>query len=355
MGELGLEQNVLYFVMVFIVSFSLAALMTPLVSNIAKRRNILDKPGLHKTHLKAKPLLGGLAIFIGFAATLIIFLDVDDKLISLVAGTIILVLTGLLDDIYNLKPMVKLLGQTASASIVVLWNIDLYVVLLDYFERYFIPEYVVIALIIGWIVLMVNAFNLIDGLDGLAAGTAAIIFLAMAILSVMTNGNPNILGVQLIGLGACLGFLIFNFNPARIFMGDTGSMLLGFILVNTHLFTIKYPFSAALVLGSMFIFAYPALDITFAMYRRACNRCPIFQADRGHIHHILRSLGFSVRKTVLIIYGVNIIFSAIAVILLSIKISPLVLLIVGIAMAVGVMFLFSKLLKISERNGLGVQ
>lgn len=141
-----------------------------MASKNAKRRDISDKPELHKTHFIAKPLLGGLAIFIGFAATLLIFLDVDDKFISLVIGTIILVLTGLLDDVYNLKPIVKLFGQTTAASVVVFWNINLYVVLIDYFNRFFIPEYIVIALIIGiamaigLMILFPNYLKLVNGM-----------------------------------------------------------------------------------------------------------------------------------------------------------------------------------------------
>jgi UDP-GlcNAc:undecaprenyl-phosphate/decaprenyl-phosphate GlcNAc-1-phosphate transferase len=347
-----LEKNVLFFVIVFFSSFILAALVTPIASKIAIRNKIIDKPGLHKTHARPQPLLGGLAIFTGFAATMLLFLDVDEKLVSLVTATLVLLVTGLLDDIYDLKPILKLTGQTAAASIVVLWNDHLFIFMLEYFERFYIPGFIVFVLIIGWIVLMINAFNIIDGLDGLAAGTAAVIFLAMAVLSILTGGNPNILGVQLIGLGACLGFLIFNFHPAKIFMGDTGSMLLGFVLATTHLFTIKYPFSAQLVLGSIFVFAYPALDITFTIFRRLNSHSPLFKADRGHIHHILRSLGLSVRKTVLIIYAVNVFFAVIAIILLGLDIRPYFLLLVGVLMVIGVIVVFRKLLVICEQNGI---
>jgi UDP-GlcNAc:undecaprenyl-phosphate/decaprenyl-phosphate GlcNAc-1-phosphate transferase len=338
-----------YYFALLIVAFILAAVLTPLISKFATINNIVDQPGSHKIHLKPKPLLGGLAIFAGFAATLLLFLDLDDKLISMVIGTLVLVITGLLDDLFDLRPIIKLTGQTLAATIVVLWNKHLYVFLIEYFERFYMPHYVVLALIIIWIVLIVNAFNMIDGLDGLAAGTAAIIFAAMAALSIMNSGNPNILGVQLIALGACLGFLVYNFYPAKIFMGDTGSMLLGFILANTHLFTIKYPFDASLVLGSMFILAYPALDISFAIYRRLCLRCPIFKADRGHIHHLLRSLGFSVRKTVIIIYIANLFFASLALVLLGFDLAPQMLFFIGLLTFLFVILLFRRLLKINEK------
>ena len=337
--------------MVLIIPFIITLAITPLISRFAIKSNIVDLPGAHKLHLEAKPLLGGLAVFIAFTAMLLVFFPTDDKLITLVIATVILFITGILDDIYDLRPLVKLAGQTAAAATVVLANIHLYQVMLDYFNRFLIPNFVVLFLIIGWIVMMINAFNLIDGLDGLAAGTAAIIFLAMALLSIIEGGRPNVLGVQLVGLGACLGFLIYNFYPAKIFMGDTGSMLLGFILATTHLYAIKYPFSSQLVLGSMFIFAYPALDIAYAIFRRLYNRSSIFLADRAHIHHVLQNLGLSTRKTVLIIFGFNLLFSLLAVTLLSLSIPSKVLLVIWILTFGGVITLYMYLYKLSARKG----
>lgn len=345
-------QNFLWFISLFALPFLVTLIATPLISRFALNFNIVDKPGYHKTHSKAKPLLGGISIFISFAAILYIFLPLDEKLVSLIIATVILVITGLLDDLYNIRPIYKLIGQTAAAAIVVLWNADLFIFMTDYFARFFLPGLVVLALIIGWIVLMVNAFNLIDGLDGLAAGTAAIIFIAMAALSVIEGGRPTLLGVQLIGAGACLGFLVFNFNPARIYMGDTGSMLLGFILATAHLYVIKYPFSLQLVLGSILLFAYPALDVTYAFYRRICNRCPVFQADRGHIHHVLLNLGFSVKQAVLIIYGVNFFFAILAVVLLSLDVTSPLLLAVLIVTLTGIAILYRYLFKLSEILGM---
>jgi len=350
-----LDPNTIYYVFLFVISFLGVLIATPLIIKFAYQQRITDQPGHHKIHSEVKPLLGGLAIFSVFAATIFFFLPVDDKLTSLVLSTVVLVVTGIVDDIYNIKPAYKLVGQFIAASIVIIFNAYLFRFMIDFFEGLFLPGFVVIGLIIGWVVLMVNAFNLIDGIDGLAAGTAAIIFLAMVALSIIDGGRPNILGAQLIGAGACLGFLLFNFNPARIYLGDTGSMLLGFILATTHLFTIKHPFSASMVLGSIFIFAYPALDISYAIYRRITSRTPLFKADRGHIHHVLLSLGFSVRKTTLVIYAVNIFFALLAVILLSLELGAVALLVIGILTALFVVFLFRYLLVISSRNGVGVK
>jgi UDP-GlcNAc:undecaprenyl-phosphate/decaprenyl-phosphate GlcNAc-1-phosphate transferase len=347
------EHSTIHYILMFILPLLGTLVLTPCVSRFALKNKILDMPGHHKTHENPRPLLGGIAIYISFALVLFAFIPINAKLLSLVAATIVLIITGLLDDIYTIRPTYKLFGQVLAALIAVLPNIGIYTALLDYFARYNIPEFVVLGLIAGWIVLMINAFNLIDGLDGLAVGTAAIIFAAMAILSIVEGGRPHILGVQLIGAGACLGFLVFNFNPARIFMGDSGSMLLGLLLATTHLFTIKNPFPSTLVLGSMFIFAYPALDIGYAIYRRLCRRDPLFKADKGHIHHVLLSLGYSVRKVVLIIYVVNIIFSFMAVLLLSLDLPPMTLFWIGIGTAISVLMLFRHLLSLSEKNRIG--
>ena len=341
-----------FYLLLFFLSLAGALIVTPLVAKFAEIKKIVDRPGDHKIHHHDTPLLGGLAIFVCFAALLFIFLPLNEKLLSLVVASLILAVTGLADDIYNLKPFYKLTGQILAAVVVVFWNAGLFRFMIDYFADYLLPAGVVLFLITGWVVLMINAFNLIDGMDGLAAGTAAVIFAAMALLSAIKGGTPNVQAVQMIGAGACLGFLVFNFYPAKVFMGDTGSMLLGFILATTHLFTIKYPFDAQLVLGSMFIFAYPALDVSYAMFRRLLNKNSIFKADRGHIHHVLLSLGYSVRKTALIVYGANICFALFAVFLLIVEISTLSLLVIWIITALGIVAAFAKLNAVSRKNGL---
>jgi UDP-GlcNAc:undecaprenyl-phosphate/decaprenyl-phosphate GlcNAc-1-phosphate transferase len=350
----SLEQTTLFYILLLIIPFIGVILITPLIIKYALNKNFVDQPGQHKTHVKPTPLLGGVSIFICVALTALFFLPVDDKILSLIIASVVLVITGLIDDLFNLKPLLKLFGQTIAASIVILWDISIFDGLINYFGQFSIPGFIVIGFIIGWIVLITNAFNLIDGVDGLSVGTAAIIFLAMAGLSFIEGGRPNIFGIQLIGAGACLGFLFYNFNPAKIYMGDTGSMLLGFILATVHLYVIRVPFSGQIILGSLFIFAFPVLDISYAIYRRLCKRCPLFQADKGHIHHILLSQGLSVRKTVIILYLISIVFAIIAISLLSLSIPARIILIIALLSSFSVMLLFWRLTKISSRNGLGI-
>ena len=347
-----MEQQLLPYFTIFIASLATTAIITPPISKLARHHNIVDHPGLHKTHHEAKPLLGGLAIFLSIVLIMIIYSSFSGKLMVVLAGALVLVGVGLMDDIIDLKPSFKLSGQIAAASIVVYFNATRYHVILDLFERYNIPGFVALILIAGWIVLMINAINLIDGLDGLAAGTAAVIFAAMAAISFINSGSADMLGLKVVAFGASLGFLLFNYSPARIFMGDTGSMLLGYLLATTYLLSLNGSFSGSLVLGSIFIFAYPALDVSFAIFRRLRSRTSIFRADKAHIHHILISLGLSVRQVVCLIYLLNVTFALMAVVMLSARLSAFTVAAVGFFTVVSAFYIFSYLSKISKANGL---
>jgi len=319
---------------------------------VAHYLGILDEPGGHKKNKEITPLLGGLAIFLAIFLAVAYFTTLSDRLLSILIGSLVLVIVGLLDDVYNLKAMIKLTGQMAAAVVVVLFNPGNFAIFTNYFERIGIPDGFAYLLIIGWIVLMINALNLIDGLDGLAAGTAAIIFIALAAINYLIWGSTGMLILQVIAAGACIGFLFYNFHPARIFMGDTGSMLLGFLLATSYLFSLRGIYGGYLVLGSLFIFAYPALDTTFAVMRRLYHRASIFGADRGHIHHVLISLGYSVRKTVLTLYLLSIFFAFIGVVLLYFEVQTSAIIAIGAITFFGALIFYRHLTLISRRNGL---
>ncbi len=341
-----------YYGILFITAFAATAVVTMPVSRLAHFLDIVDHPGLHKTHDKIIPLLGGLAIFFGIALAMLFYSEVSTRILTLLLGMIILIITGLLDDIYDLRPPLKITGQALAASVVVLFNPGFFYLYTNYFERIGLPGFIAFILIVGWIVLIINAFNLIDGLDGLATGTAAIMFIAMALLNHITFGSGGMQSLQVMAAGACLGFLIFNYHPARIFMGDTGSMLLGFLLAATYLISLQGSYGGAVVLGSLFIFGYPALDITFAILRRLRSHTSIFKADRGHIHHVLLSLGFSVRQTVLLLYLVSILFSVVAVALLSMALEAIYLIVIGSLTFIFTLALLRYLTLVSRRKGL---
>lgn len=326
----------------FLVPLLIALLATPLLYRFAHNNGMVDLPGTHKLNTEARPVLGGIGIYLAWITGVLAFFPLCYGVGAIIMAAKILVIAGVLDDLYNLKVLQKLLAQSAAALIAVLGNVGHFRILLDYFNQYYIPDIVTLALITGWIVLMINAFNLIDGLDGLAGGTAAIILISMAVISI-TLGRLMMLGFLLPVLGAVLGFLPYNFQPARILMGDTGSMLLGFMLSMLFLLTIDKPFSISLVLGSAFIFAYPALDIFFAVYRRLRRGSSIFQADRGHIHHLLLQLGYSVRQTVAILYAVSALSGTASVLFLCVALTSEAILAAGLLSTMVVFFFFRYL------------
>ena len=236
--------------------------------------------------------------------------------------------------------------------VVILNNVSYYSVFLYPFRQMNLPDAVPLIMLIVFVVLMINAINLIDGLDGLAAGTAAIIFIAMAVINLINGGSANMLGLQVIGAGACIGFLIYNFNPASVFMGDTGSMLIGYLLASTYILSANGIVSTSLVLGSILIFGYPALDTTFAVIRRLRNGTSIFHADKGHIHHVLISLGFSVREALWRLYALNIFFAGLAVVLLCLHLSSWSILLFGVFLVVFMFWALNYLTSLSKGYGL---
>jgi UDP-GlcNAc:undecaprenyl-phosphate/decaprenyl-phosphate GlcNAc-1-phosphate transferase len=338
--------------LMFIISLVGTVVLVVPCSKVALYLGIVDEPGGHKNHKEITPLLGGLAIFLTIFLVMVYFTTQSDRLLSILIGSLVLVIVGLLDDAYSLKAMIKLTGQTAAAVSVVLLNPGNFVLFLNYFEGIGIPGGFAYILIIGWIVLMINALNLIDGLDGLAAGTAAIIFIALAAVNYLIWGSTGMLILQVIAAGACIGFLFYNFPPARVFMGDTGSMLLGFLLATSYLFSLRGIYGGAIVLGSLFIFAYPALDTTFAVMRRLYHRASIFGADRGHIHHVLAALGYTPRKTVLILYLLSIFFAFIGGVLIYFEVQTTEIIAIGAITFAGTMIFYRQLALISRRNGL---
>lgn len=328
----------------FALALIIAFVSTPVLTWFAKKNGIVDKPGKHKTHIEAVPLLGGVGIFLSISITLLFFFSNNLQILSLLAAGLLLMVVGIIDDLYNIKPLHKLACQGAIATAVVVYSAYMCPILSGHFERYRLPMLAIMGISILWIVLMTNAYNLIDGIDGLATGTAVIIFAAMAAVAYI-QGHTMLLVVNLIGMAACLGFLPYNFNPAKIFMGDAGSMVLGYILAISHIYLVVDAFSLQVALGSAFIFAYPFLDVSFAIYRRLRHRSSIFRADRGHIHHVLMNMGFSVRKTVLIIYLFNLFFGGMAVMAFCLSLSPVTVVMLGVVTMGAFYILFRYLYK----------
>ena len=297
----------------FVIAFAVSLLSTPWVARLAFRIGAVDQPGKRKIHHRVMPRLGGLAVFAGFAVAAA-FLGVDSRLGGLLAGGTVILLLGILDDTRGLSPKVKLFGQTVAATIVVFSGIRIEFIN-NPFNGYFYLGDFSIPFTVFWIVAITNAVNLIDGLDGLASGVSTIALLTFAIIAYQI-GQSTVSLLALALAGAILGFLRYNFYPAKIFLGDCGSMFLGFMVAVLAVFGLLKGVTVVAFVVPIIILGVPIFDICFAILRRFYEHKPIFQADKQHLHHRLLSFGFSHRQTVLLIYGLSLIFSASALLLI---------------------------------------
>ncbi len=299
-------------IFIVVIAFLVSAALVPAVKKIAFHVNAYDEPNARKVHQKAMPALGGLAIFGSFMIGYMLFAYKNDQMLSILMGGFIMILTGMIDDIKPIRARYKLVGQTIAASIVVLYG---NVVLQELTAFGFVINFGIFAqpITIIFILGLTNAINLIDGLDGLAAGISSIYFLTISIIAFILNQTTGLdVILSLIMLGATLGFLLYNFSPATIFVGDTGSLFLGFMISVIALLGFKSVTLTSLIIPVV-ILAIPILDTLMAIIRRLLKGNNIAVGDREHLHHQLLKMKYSIRKTVLIIYGINILFSAVSI------------------------------------------
>jgi len=288
----------------FICALIISAILTPLVRKLALTMVVLDQPGERKVHRNPVPLWGGLAIFLAFLFTAKIFAVGFAEFGGIVVAATVVTVLGLIDDVRPLSAAVKFGGQTLAALILVLMGTKIEF-LTNPFGGMIYLGWWGIPLTILWVVSITNMVNLIDGLDGLAAGVAAI---AGAALFIVAAGKGQTVMALLAAIltGSALGFLPYNFNPAKIFMGDTGSMFLGFILAAISVEgALKGATTIALTIP-LLVLGVPFFDTLFAIVRRYREGRPIYKADRGHLHHRLLDMGFSQRTAVLVVYGLSI-------------------------------------------------
>ena len=301
----------LQYVVPFIIALVVSYLLTPGVKKVAIKVGAVDRPNARKVHTHVIPRLGGLAIYIGFMAAVLFCVPLHHELIGMLLGCTAIVAIGIWDDICNIPARVKLVGQIAAACIPVAFGIQIEWLTNPFGDILVLPEVIAVPLTIFWIIGFTNTVNLIDGLDGLAAGVAFIASISMFLLAVNLNQFlPALIIVSM--AGAALGFLQYNFNPAKIFMGDTGSMLLGYTLaVSAVLGLVKTAATVALVVPIIAL-GLPILDTTFAIIRRRMSGVPIFQPDKGHLHHRLLALGMTQKQAVLIMYFVSMMLGIVA-------------------------------------------
>ena len=310
----------------FVIAVLLVALLTPVSMKLAQKWNIVDLPDKERhLHKKATPVLGGLAIYIAFIVTFFIVVlyrhHVHSEVISdilnprvqgLLVGSTIIMIVGLIDDRFDMNAKVKLLFQILAACVLVLpwFNVCFTVVgghdlnALWYIGNFAVPLGSIAT--VFWVVLICNTINLMDGLDGLAAGIVAIAAITFVLISIFLIGSIGMAILASILAGVTVGFLFYNFNPAKTFMGDSGALFLGYIIATLSVLQ-NWKMATIVALGMpILVLSVPICDITFAVIRRLLNGKSPFAADRGHLHHRLLDSGLSQKRTVLIIYGLTI-------------------------------------------------
>ena len=295
------------FVMVF-VTFLFVALLMPIVKRIAIHIGALDIPNKRKVHKVPIPRLGGLGIYVGFLLGYVLFGWESIQMNAILIGSFIIVITGIIDDIKPIRARYKLIGQILAAAVIPFYG---GIILKDIsaFGLYINFGYFGTIATIAFIVAIMNCINLIDGLDGLAGGISAIYFLMIGIIAIVLNNSSGLdVILTFIMLGATLGFLFYNFNPASIFMGDSGSLFLGYIISVISLLGYKNVTFTSLIVP-VFLLAIPIIDTLFAIIRRLLKHESISMPDKSHLHHQLLKLNFSTRKSVLIIYLIDILFA----------------------------------------------
>lgn len=296
-----------------VLAFVTSVLFTPLVKKIAFRVGAVDKPNYRKVHAKIMPRLGGLAIFFAFLVAFFFYRPDGQYDKAMLLGALIIIVTGALDDMFEITAKAKLLGQLlAAASITIYGGLQIEFINIPFIDYELQFGYFAIPITILWIVAITNAINLIDGLDGLAAGVSTIALLTLSGMAIVM-GNPFVAVMAAILAASTLGFLVFNFYPAKIFMGDTGALFLGFMISILALLGFKGITMFALIIPIIML-GVPISDTFFAIVRRYRAKQPLMAPDKSHLHHCLLNVGFTHRQTVLIIYAIAAMFGIAALI-----------------------------------------
>lgn len=287
------------------VSFLLTFITTPIVKVMAIRLGVVDIPkDDRRMHKRTIPRMGGLAMFYGFIVSVIVFIKLEPKLIGILLGTVIIVAMGIIDDKFTLKARIKFPVQIIAAIVPVLFGLSIRFIKLPLIGPIVIPSPWSEILTVLWIVAITNAVNLIDGLDGLAAGISSIASISILFISLIMGGFESAFIATAL-VGCCLGFLPFNMNPAKIFMGDTGANFLGFILATLSVMGAFKSYAVISFVFPFLVLGLPIFDTLFAIIRRILKHQPIMSADRGHLHHRLIDMGFNQKQTVSILYSAS--------------------------------------------------
>ena len=301
-----------------VVALVVALITTPVVKNLAVRMGAVDVPrDGRRMHDHPIPRMGGLAIFFGFLLSVVVFMDLDGQMRGMLLGAAIIVVLGIFDDIYSLRAMFKFVVQIIAALVAALsGNVIEIVSNPNVFssDLYWDLGCLAVPVTVVWIVAITNAVNLIDGLDGLACGVSAISSMTLLVISLAISDGP--VAVLMAALtGACLGFLPYNMNPAKIFMGDTGSTFLGFILAVVSIQGLFKLYTIISFAVPFLMLGLPIFDTCFAFIRRIAHGQSPMHADRSHVHHRLIDMGLNQKQAVAVLYIISAILGLSAVVL----------------------------------------
>ncbi len=344
------------YILIFLTGLIISFFLTPLIRKTLIDRGFVDKPDARKIHTRAIPRLGGVAIYVGFTVALLLayfrypklFDDKETNLEGLLIASTFIVIVGVVDDIKNIRPWLKLIFQIIAAGILVLFDFNV-----EAISNPFGPNIELgilnYPLTILWVIGVINAINLVDGLDGLASGVALIVSMTIFLIGLFLG--KTYVALLSFGLtGSILGFLRHNFYPAKIFMGDSGSMFIGLVIAALGLMSSQKTAVSFAILVPFIALGYPVLDTALAIIRRAKAKKNIFTADREHIHHLLLSYGYSHQKTVIVLYIICFFFATMAFLFSTFNHSNKF--IMGVLFFVGLFtFVFVRFLAYLKPNG----
>lgn len=332
-------------IIAFIIAVSVAYAVTPLIIRLAKLVGAIDVPkDARRVHTVPTPRLGGLAIFLGFMAGLLYMVEINSRMFGVLVGAAIIVTLGFFDDIKPLPAKFKFIIQVIAAAIAIHSGVrilsvsnPLNFIIGGEYIQFGIWSY---PLTLIWIVGVTNAINLIDGLDGLAAGVSTI-SAATLFVAALSTGQPFPAFLAALLAASTLGFLPYNFNPAKIFMGDTGALFLGYMLSTISVMGVLKGAAALSILVPIFAIGLPIFDTLFAMVRRTLSGKSMMEADKGHLHHKLLDAGMSHKQAVLTLYSISAVlgFSAVALVEVTLKVAFVLVFAVFLLASMGAKYL----------------
>jgi UDP-GlcNAc:undecaprenyl-phosphate GlcNAc-1-phosphate transferase len=287
----------------FLLALAVVLLLTPGVGRFARFIGVVDEPGeTRRVHTHPVPRLGGIALLLGIFVPALAFLELDGPYRGILLGAAIATTVGAIDDFRGLPWWGKLGGQVAAGAVAVGFGVTVDRFTFPGFGSQELPEWAAGAATIVWVVAIMNMVNFLDGMDGLAAGICAIAGSTFAIIG-LSLGAPEAALLSAIVAGACFGFLHHNFYPARIFMGDSGALLLGFLLATLAIEGLVKTAALATLVLPLLVLAIPIVDTSFVVAKRLKYRQPLYEADRTHLHHRFMNIGFSQKRAVVYMYA----------------------------------------------------